>query len=48
VLSYLQDTPPQLAGVTMALLAEPRWTLAAQALVEGCIDLQNDEDRVAC
>ena len=31
----------------MALLAEPRWTLAAQALVEGCIDLQNDEDRVA-
>ena len=31
----------------MPLLAEPRWTLAAQALVEGCIDLQNDEDRVA-
>jgi hypothetical protein len=31
----------------MALLAEPRWTLAAQALVEGCIDLQSDEDRVA-
>src|SRR5688572_30961468 len=31
----------------MALLAEPRWTLAAQALVEGCIDLQTDEDRVA-
>ena len=31
----------------MALLAEPRWTSAAQALVEGCIDLQNDEDRVA-
>ncbi len=31
----------------MALLAEPRWTQAAQALVEGCIDLQNDEDRVA-
>jgi len=31
----------------MPLLAEPRWTLAAQALVEGCIDLQTDEDRVA-
>ena len=29
------------------LLAEPRWALAAQALVEGCIDLPNDEDRVA-
>jgi hypothetical protein len=31
----------------MSLLAQPRWTLAAQALVEGCIDLQSDEDRVA-
>ena len=31
----------------MPLLAEPRWTQAAQALVEGCIDLQTDEDRVA-
>lgn len=30
-----------------ALLTEPRWTLAAQALVDGCIDLPNDEDRVA-
>lgn len=29
------------------LLAEPRWALAAQSLVEGCIDLPNDEDRVA-
>jgi hypothetical protein len=28
-------------------LAEPRWSLAAQALVDGCIDLPNDEDRVA-
>jgi len=33
--------------MTMPLLAEPRWTQAAQALVEGCIDLQSDEDRVA-
>lgn len=31
----------------MPLLAQPRWALAAQALVEGCIDLPNDEDRVA-
>lgn len=30
-----------------ALLAEPRWALAAQALVDGCIDLPHDEDRVA-
>lgn len=29
------------------LLAEPRWALAAQSLVEGCIDLPKDEDRVA-
>lgn len=29
------------------LLAEPRWAHAAQALVDGCIDLPNDEDRVA-
>lgn len=29
------------------LLAEPRWASAAQSLVEGCIDLPNDEDRVA-
>jgi len=29
------------------LLTEPRWPLAAQALVDGCTDLQNDEDRVA-
>lgn len=29
------------------LLEEPRWAQAAQALVEGCIDLPNDEDRVA-
>jgi hypothetical protein len=33
--------------VATTLLAEPRWRLAAQALVDGCIDLQNDEDRVA-
>jgi hypothetical protein len=26
---------------------EPRWPQAAQALVDGCIDLPNDEDRVA-
>jgi hypothetical protein len=31
----------------MPLLAEPRWMEASQALVEGCLDLQNDEDRVA-
>ncbi|HEX6017292.1 MAG TPA: hypothetical protein VFZ28_04245 [Burkholderiaceae bacterium] len=29
------------------LMADPRWTQAAQALVDGCIDLPNDEDRVA-
>jgi len=33
--------------VAATLLSEPRWALAAQALVAGCIDLQNDEDRVA-
>jgi len=30
-----------------ALLCEPRWVLAAQALVDGCVDLPSDEDRVA-
>ena len=30
-----------------ALLQEPNWTQAAQALVDGCVDLPNDEDRVA-
>ena len=30
-----------------ALLEEPRWAPAAQALVDGCIDLHDDEDRVA-
>ena len=30
-----------------ALLSEPRWVLAAQALVDGCVDLPSDEDRVA-
>lgn len=30
-----------------ALLSEPRWVQAAQALVDGCVDLPNDEDRVA-
>ena len=30
-----------------ALLQEPNWVGAAQALVEGCIDLPTDEDRVA-
>ena len=29
------------------LLEEPRWSLAAQCLVDGCIDLRHDEDRVA-
>ncbi len=29
------------------LVAEPRWTLAAQALVDGLVDLPDDEDRVA-
>jgi hypothetical protein len=33
--------------VSTALLAEPRWTLAAQALVDGCIDLPDEEQRVA-
>jgi hypothetical protein len=31
----------------MPLLPEPRWAQASQALVEGCLDLQSDEDRVA-
>src|SRR5262245_30327290 len=31
----------------VALLAEPNWAQAAQALVDGCVDLPNDEDRVA-
>ncbi|NRF67239.1 hypothetical protein HLB44_09615 [Aquincola sp. S2] len=30
-----------------ALLSEPRWAPAAQALVDGCTDLRDDEDRVA-
>ena len=30
-----------------ALLQEPHWVSAAQALVDGCIDLHDDEDRVA-
>lgn len=30
-----------------ALLSEPRWAPAAQALVDGCVDLPSDEDRVA-
>jgi len=30
-----------------ALLDQPRWAPAAQALVDGCIDLRDDEDRVA-
>jgi hypothetical protein len=29
------------------LLEEPSWDLAAQSLVEGCIDLSHEEDRVA-
>jgi hypothetical protein len=29
------------------MLSDPRWAEAAQALVDGCIDLVNDEDRVA-
>jgi hypothetical protein len=30
----------------MPLLTEPRWLQASQALVEGCVDLQSDEERV--
>ena len=30
-----------------AMLSEPRWAHAAQALVDGCVDLPDDEDRVA-
>jgi hypothetical protein len=30
-----------------ALLDSPRWTAAAQALVDGCLDLPDDESRVA-
>lgn len=33
--------------MSSTLLSNPRWALAAQSLVEGCVDLQNDEDRVA-
>jgi hypothetical protein len=33
--------------MTAALLAEPRLAQAAQALVDGCIDLPHEEDRVA-
>ena len=33
--------------MTTALLVEPRWAQGARALVEGCIDLPNAEDRVA-
>jgi hypothetical protein len=33
--------------VATTLLAEPRWSAAAQALVDACIDLPTDEDRVA-
>jgi hypothetical protein len=29
------------------LLAEPRWGAAAQALVDGCVDLPGDEERIA-
>ena len=29
------------------MLSEPRWAEAAQALVNGCVDLPEDEDRVA-
>jgi len=29
------------------LLQSPRWTDAAQALVDGCVDLRDDENRVA-
>ena len=31
----------------MGLLPEPLWAPAAQALVDGCVDLSNDDDRVA-
>jgi hypothetical protein len=30
-----------------ALQSSPQWALAAQALVDGCIDLPDDDDRVA-
>jgi len=33
--------------VATKLLEQPRWAEAAQALVDGCIDLDEDEDRVA-
>src|SRR5262245_34047578 len=31
----------------MPLRPEPRWLQASQALVEGCLDLPTDEERVA-
>ncbi|HEU0200383.1 MAG TPA: hypothetical protein VFR86_08105, partial [Burkholderiaceae bacterium] len=33
--------------MSVTLLAEPHWALAAQALVDGCLDLPSDEERVA-
>lgn len=33
--------------MTAALLTEPRWAQAAQALVDGCIDLPHEDERVA-
>src|SRR5258706_289588 len=38
---------PERETAVAALLSEPRWVLAAQALVDGCVDLPSDEDRVA-
>lgn len=34
-------------AVQLPSAAETRWALAAQALVEGCLDLDRDDDRVA-
>lgn len=31
----------------MALLADPHWTLAARALISGCVDLRHDDDLAA-
>src|SRR3989442_4921679 len=38
---------PEAVMAMAALLSEPRWAAAAQALVDGCVDLPGDEDRVA-
>ncbi|KAB2876201.1 MAG: hypothetical protein IT503_05060 [Burkholderiaceae bacterium] len=37
----------EIEPLSAELMAEPRWAQAAQALVDGCIDLPSDDERVA-